>query len=181
VTDEQATEILEATHARFPLPQEWERRAWVPVARDRVGDHGAITSLQRSGEARFYSMTAVYARGAGGWALEFENGDHWPLPPTAPRPADGSPLAHVTGFSSVRDGETGRGLGFVAGVCTAAVAVLRARSAVEQHDVLVDPRTGAFVALTVHDEDVRFTLSALDSSGARIDRLVYDDPAPGGL
>jgi hypothetical protein len=163
------------------LPETWPAKRWVPIARDRVGDIGAVTCVQRSSRDRFFSMTTVYVRRGAGWTSEFENGDTWPEPPTSPRPTSGRPIAMLTSVSGAAVGSPRTDVAFVAGVATTAVAGLRVTSSVDEHDVHVEEETGAFVALTLHPpERTTFRLAALDQEGREIDRIDYQDPWSGG-
>jgi hypothetical protein len=66
---------------------------------------------------------------------------------------------------------------FTAGVVTTEVARLHVRSAVEGHDIEIEERIGAFVALTVHGrEEITFRLIAYDADGREIDSVDYRDP-----
>ena len=69
---------------------------------------------------------------------------------------------------------------FTAGVVTTEVARLHVRSAVEEHDIEIEERIGAFVALTVHGpEEIAFRLTAYDAAGREIGRVGYRDPWSG--
>jgi hypothetical protein len=167
--------------APLELPATWRRKEWVPIARERIGEVGAITRLQRVTTDTFFAMTTVYAKRDGRWIDVFENGDQWPLPPTAPRPDSGRPIAMLTGTSGAGLGSAEVMAALTAGVATTAVARMRVSSAVDAHDVRVDERTGAFVALSLHrPEAVRFQLVALDRDGREVDRIDYEDPWSSG-
>jgi hypothetical protein len=45
------------------------------VARDRVGDIGAVTRIQSSSARHFFAITTVYVKRAGRWGEDFENGE----------------------------------------------------------------------------------------------------------
>lgn len=122
-------------------------------------------------------MTTVYVRRVAGWSAEFENGDLWPEPPTSPRPDEGRPIAMLTSVSGAAVGPAPTSVAFIAGVATTAVAGLHVTSVIDEHDVHVDERTGAFVALTLHPPGLtRFRLVALDESARETDRIDYQDP-----
>jgi hypothetical protein len=163
--------------APLQLPTSWPLRRWAPIARDRIGDIGAVTRLQRANAKGFFADTTVYVRRDAGWEAEFENGHQWPASPTSPRPDAGRPIAMLTHVSGAAVGPTLTNVAFTAGVATTAVAGLRVTSAIEEHDVHVDQRTGAFVVLTLHPPDAtKFRLTALDDSAHEIDRIDYQDP-----
>ncbi len=163
--------------ALAPPPAEWPRKQWAPVARDRVGDIGAVLRLQRSSQRGFYSDTLVFVRRADRWAEEWGNGDLWPQPPDEPRPGDGRPIAMLTGTSGSAVGDPRTHIAFTAGVVTTDVARLRVTSAIEEHELHVDERTGSFVALTVHEPDATmFRIAAFGPSGQEIDCIEYRDP-----
>jgi hypothetical protein len=62
-------------------------------------------------------------------------------------------------------------------MASAAVATLRATSLLEEHDVEVEPESGAFVSLTSHARSTtEFTLIALGRHGEELDRIDYRDP-----
>lgn len=57
------------------------------------------------------------------------------------------------------------------------MAVIRATSTTDEHDVDVDEGSGAFVALTVHLPDAtEFRLTALDRDAHELDHIDYRDP-----
>lgn len=159
--------------ARLRPPDPWPAKRWLPVARDRVGELTAITCLQRSGRDRFFSMTSIYTRHAGGWEELVANGHEWPLAPTSPRPSGGRPIAMLGGGGRSGVGDGSATATFVAGVLASEVRALRASSAHESHLVEIDEPSGIFVALTVHDQDPAYQLIALAADGREIDRYVY--------
>jgi hypothetical protein len=163
--------------ASLQVPTTWPPKHWAPIARDRIGEIGAITCLQRSSATGFFAMTTIYVRRNEDWEPEFENGDLWPQPPTTARPKGGPPIAMLTGVSGAAVGPVPTHVAFIAGVTTTPVANLRAASAIDEHDVRVDERTGAFVALTLHaPEATTFRLVTFDDTGREIDRVDYQDP-----
>lgn len=163
--------------APLRLPTTWPLKRWAAIARDRIGDIGAITRLQRANARGFFAETTVYVKRGANWAAEFDNGDLWPQPPDIPRPSEGRPIAMLTGTSGAAVGPAPTNVAFIAGVATTAVASLRVASAIEEHDVDVDERAGAFVALTLHAPNATtFCLVALDASAHEIDRIDYRDP-----
>lgn len=169
------SEILDG--ADFPPSHGWPPKVWVAVACDRVGDIGAVTCVQRTTYQSFFSMTTVFAREKGRWIEAFENGDQWPLDPTAPRPASGRAFALLTGTSGAAIGSSSARVAFVAGVVARAVARLHLSSAIEDHEVAIDDGTGAFVALSLQPDDAAtFHLVALGPDGAELDRIEYQDP-----
>jgi hypothetical protein len=152
-------------------PADWPAKQWFPIARDRVDDVGAVLCLQRVTATSFFGLTTIYERTDGNWVETFANGDQWFEPPTSPRPAAGRPFAMLTSTSGAG------GAAFIAGVVTTAVAQLRVRSELDEHDVDVNEPTGAFVALSIQQPGApAFTLSALDASGARLDSIEYAAP-----
>jgi hypothetical protein len=147
------------------------------VARDRVGDIGAVTRIQRSNTRHFFAITTVYVKRDGQWVEEFDNGEVWPEPPTAPRPEGGRPIAMLTGTSGAAVGPARTNIAFTAGVATTAVARLRVRSTIDEHEVHVDERTGIFAALTVHTPHAtRYRIVALDPTAREVERIDYQDP-----
>jgi hypothetical protein len=83
----------------------------------------------------------------------------------------------LTAVSGVAVGHVPTHIAFTAGVTSTSVANLHVASAVDEHDVYVDQRSGAFVALTLHPpEATRFRLVALDVNAREIDRIEYQDP-----
>jgi hypothetical protein len=163
--------------ASLQLPTTWPLKRWAPMARDRIGEIGAITCLQRSSATGFFAMTTIYVRRNVDWEPEFENGDLWPQPPILARPTERRPIGMLTGVSGAAVGPVPTHVAFTAGVTTTSVANLRAASAIDEHDVRVDERTGAFVALTLHASDATtFHLVAFDDNGREIDRIDYQDP-----
>ena len=164
-----APDLLDAPSLASP-PRGWPRKAWAPVARDRVGDIGAVLRLQRSSERGFYSDTSVLVRRGGRWIEEWANGDQWPQPPDEPRPSDGSPIVMMTGTSGCSVGGGATHIAFTAGVVTTDAARVRVASAIV---------TGAFVALTVHGPDATtFRIAVLGPDGSEIDSMEYRDPPP---
>jgi hypothetical protein len=158
-------------------PTRWPLKRWAPIARDRIGDIGAVTRLQRANAQGFFGETTIYVRRGADWAAEFDNGDLWPQSPDRPRPSKGRPITMLTGTSGAAVGPVPTNVAFVAGVATTAVASLRVASAIEEHDVRVDERTGVFVALTLHAPNATtFRLVALDGRAHEIDRIDYRDP-----
>lgn len=158
-------------------PATWPLKRWAVIGRDRIGDIGAVTCLQRANAQGFFAETTVYVKRGADWAAEVDNGDLWPQPPDIPRPSDGRPITMLTGTSGAAVGPMPTHVAFVAGVATTAAASLRVASAVEEHDVHVDERTGAFVALTLHAQNATtFRLVALDRRAHEIDRIEYRDP-----
>lgn len=159
------------------LPSEWAIKEWVPVARDRVGSIGAVTCLQRAAAQSFFSMTTVYVRDGGRWIDAFENGEEWPESPTLPRPSTGRPFALVTGTSGAAVGADPTHVAFTAGVVTREVTRLRVISAIDDHDVTVEERTGIFVALSIHPpESTSFRLVAFGGNGDELAHVEYQDP-----
>ena len=161
-------------------PITWPLKRWAAVARDRIGDIGAVTRLQRANAHGFYADTTIYIKRGADWIEEFGNGHRWPQPPDAPRPSEGRPIWMMTNITGTSIDGGPRNVAFVAGVATTAVTRLRVESAIEEHDVHVEARTGAFVVLTLHGPDATtFRLVALDASGREIDRIDYRDPWSG--
>jgi hypothetical protein len=176
MTDADAGRVLDSAAPPQP-PSSWPLKRWAPIARDRVGDIGAVTNLQRSNAHGFFAMTTVYVRRESGWFEEFANGDVWPVQPDAPRPHGGTPIFWLTGVSGVAVGPAPTSVAFVAGVAAIGVEKVRATSPADEHDVHVDEGSGAFVALTIHTPDATvFRLSALDRSGRELDHIDYQDP-----
>jgi hypothetical protein len=174
--DADAGRVLDSPTAP-QVPSSWPLKRWAPIARDRVGDTGVVTNLQRSNAHGFFAMTTVYVRRESGWFEEFANGDLWPVQPDAPRPHDGDPIHSLTGVSGVAVGPAPTSVAFVAGVAATGVAKVRATSPADEHDVNVDEGTGAFVALTIHTPDATvFRLGALDRNGRELDYVEYQDP-----
>ena len=161
----------------FNLPSDWPPKEWVPVARDRVGDIGAVTCLQRVTAHSFFSMTTVYTRQDDRWIDAFENGEQWPEAPTSARPGAGRPFALLTGTSGAAVGTEPTNVAFTAGVVTSQVRRLRVISRRDEHDVCIDNRTGIFVALSLHWPDsTMFRLAAFDGNGEELDHIDYRDP-----
>jgi hypothetical protein len=176
MTNADANRVLDSAAAP-QLPSSWPLKRWAAIARDRVGDIGVVTNLQRSNAHGFFAMTTVYVRREFGWFEEFANGDLWPVQADAPRPHEGDPILSLTGLSGVAVGPAPTSVAFVAGVAATGVANVRATSPADEHDVHVDEGTGAFVALTIHTPEATvFRLSALDRNGKELDHVDYRDP-----
>lgn len=166
-------DILDSQAAPEP-PSLWPVKRWAAVARDRVGDIGAVTCVQRSNAKGFFAMTSVYVRRDSRWQEEFSNGDLWPLNPTDPRPDSGSPIASLTGVTGAAVGEALVPVAFLAGVVTTAVTELWARSPAGEHRIEISERLGAFVALTIQPEGTpQFRLAALDRAGRELDLVEF--------
>jgi hypothetical protein len=160
-------------HPHFHLPTVWRKREWVPVARDRVASYAAVTRVQLSGKDRFFAMTGVYVRTGSGWNLEFENGHLWPSSPANARPVHGQPIHALTHVSGAGVGARAQPVAFVAGVLTTSVVALRASSTVEEHLVDVDASTGIIVALTLQEQPIELSLTALDATGRELDVITF--------